>query len=144
MGETTTRQCTCEVPSDYNSLSSPDYDRHERGCDLAPNLDDWQFYKHDGELENGGVWVNPSDLDCIYLEVRGYLCRVPRKVRPDVEICGGGSVFYVQPISAAAHNWLDENLCEGALRSSTGGVSVEHRYIEPLINAMREAGFRIG
>jgi len=24
-------------------------------------LDGWLFYPHDGELENGGVFVNPQD-----------------------------------------------------------------------------------
>jgi hypothetical protein len=72
--------CTCEFPSDHNDPENPAYDRHEPDCDLSPDLTGWLFYEHDGELENGGVWVHPTDKRRIFLEVDGYLCAVPRGV----------------------------------------------------------------
>ena len=69
--------CTCDYPSEYNSETDPDHDRHELGCDLAPDVTGWNWYPHDGELEGGGVFVNPADDSCIYLLVKGYLCKVP-------------------------------------------------------------------
>jgi len=36
-----------------------------------------------GELENGGVWVNPDDTSAIVLEVRRRLVRVVRDEGPD-------------------------------------------------------------
>ena len=71
--------CTCGCPHYYNDPDNPAYDRHEFECNLAPDLEDWLFYEHDGELEEGGVWVHPTDRRCIYLEVKGYLCRTPVK-----------------------------------------------------------------
>lgn len=63
-------RCTCE----------PDeFDRHEMDCDLSPDLSGWYWYPQDGEIEGGGVWVNPADPRVIYLEVKGRLCRVPRQ-----------------------------------------------------------------
>jgi hypothetical protein len=74
-GRPETSDCTCEHPSEYNDGGS--YDRHEITCALAPNISDWLWYAHDGELENGGVYVHPENKDCIYLLVNGYLVRVP-------------------------------------------------------------------
>lgn len=75
--------CTCESISEYNS-EDPIYDRHEPECALSPNLDGWLWYPHDGELENGGVYVNPADTSWIYLLVKGYLCPVPCINNPEV------------------------------------------------------------
>jgi hypothetical protein len=78
MPRTTTRsRCTCEAPSEYNERGNPAYDRHEINCKLAPDVEGWLWYPHDGELEEGGVLVNPIDRTCVYLLVRGYLCRAP-------------------------------------------------------------------
>jgi hypothetical protein len=70
--------CTCDAPSEYNDPDKPAYDRHLFDCALAPDItDDWLWYPHDGELESGGVYVNPTDRSCLYLVVKEYLCRVP-------------------------------------------------------------------
>ena len=38
-------------------------------------------YPQNGGLENGGVYVHPSDTRVIYLLEDGYLCRTPRGVK---------------------------------------------------------------
>jgi hypothetical protein len=45
--------------------------RHFIDCPLAPDVTGWLFYPHDGELENGGIYVNPDDQSCILLLVKG-------------------------------------------------------------------------
>jgi hypothetical protein len=65
--------CTCEDLSEYNE-GDPRHDRHLFNCALVPDMDGWLWYPHDGELENGGVFVNPADPSRIYLLVKGYLC----------------------------------------------------------------------
>jgi hypothetical protein len=67
---TRAKGCTCVRPSEYD-------DRHELGCALTTDLETWLFYDHDGELENGGVYVHPTDRSLIYLLVKGYLIPVP-------------------------------------------------------------------
>jgi hypothetical protein len=72
--------CTCDAPSEYNDADNTEMHRHLPDCALAPDIDDtWLWYPHSGELENGGVYVNPADVSTIYLEVDGYLCRVPQE-----------------------------------------------------------------
>ena len=44
------KKCTCEDPSEFNGEGDPAYDRHERWCDLAPDLSGWLWFPHDGEL----------------------------------------------------------------------------------------------
>ena len=59
--------CTC-VGSEYRD------DRHTLECLCAPEIPNhWLWYPHDGELENGGVYVDPADRSKIYLFVKGYL-----------------------------------------------------------------------
>jgi hypothetical protein len=77
-GEMRRLRCTCDTPSEFNRQDVLGYDRHQPKCDLAPNVATWFWYPHDGELEEGGVYVNPADFSCVYLLVGGYLCRAPR------------------------------------------------------------------
>jgi hypothetical protein len=49
------------------------------GSDITPKagrLKGWLFYPHDGELENGGVYVHPTDKSHIWLLVKNRLIRV--------------------------------------------------------------------
>jgi hypothetical protein len=78
--------CTCDEPSEHNYPDNPAYHRHVFDCELAPDINDsWNFYPHSGELEEGGVYVNPADLSCVWLLVKGDLCRVPVETELDRE-----------------------------------------------------------
>ena len=79
------KQCICKNKSDYNHKENADMHRHEEGCALAPDLSGWLRYPDDRGLENGGVYVNPTDTSVIYLLVDGYLCRTPRGVEEPKE-----------------------------------------------------------
>jgi hypothetical protein len=68
--ETKRKRCTCEEVSQYNSPRDK-WNRHLPECACSPEItDDWLWYPHDGELEDGGVWIDPGDPTKIYLEVK--------------------------------------------------------------------------
>jgi hypothetical protein len=69
-GENAMTACTCDALSGFD-------DQHTPECALMPDLRSWLFYPHDGELEDGGVYVHPTDKSCVYLLVKGVLCRAP-------------------------------------------------------------------
>jgi hypothetical protein len=72
------RRCTCDAPSEYNSPRSK-WNRHLPECAKSPDLEGFLWYAHSGEIEGGGVFVNPNDRSIIYLLVKGYLCPVSRE-----------------------------------------------------------------
>ncbi len=47
-----------------------------RSPDTKRRLEGWLFYPHHGELEDGGVYVHPTDKSHIYLLVKDRLIRV--------------------------------------------------------------------
>jgi hypothetical protein len=51
----------------------------------------------------------------------------------------GDTVFLVEPLTQAASEWIVENV-EGETTWLAGNLAVEHRYIDALIDGMREAG----
>jgi hypothetical protein len=65
-----TPACTCDGPAEFGD------GRHEPDCLRAPDLAGWLFYPHDGELEDGGVYVHPTDQARIYLLASGMLIPV--------------------------------------------------------------------
>jgi hypothetical protein len=49
---------------------------------VAPDTSKMLFYPHDGELEGGGVYVDPSNDGHVYLLVKGRYTRVEVSDRP--------------------------------------------------------------
>ena len=73
--ETTTKRrvrCTCGG-SEYDDDPRDKWSRHLPECPVSPDTTDWLWYPHSGEIEDGGVLVNPEDRSKIYLMVKGYL-----------------------------------------------------------------------
>lgn len=54
----------------------------------------------------------------------------------DVEIANHGSIVLVRPMTDAARAWLAENVSTEAIWFG-GSLAVEPRYIEPLIEGMK-------
>jgi hypothetical protein len=52
--------------------------------------------------------------------------------RIDFEICGGGSVYLLHPLTRAAHDWIAEHLPADAVRLGDA-VAVEWRYIGHIV-----------
>jgi hypothetical protein len=58
----------------------------------------------------------------------------------DFEVSGGGSLFILTPLNSDARQHLEENISEEA-QWWAGGVAVEHRYIQPLVENLRAEGY---
>lgn len=61
----------------------------------------------------------------------------------DFEVQDQGSIFIVVPLTDDARAWLRENVDPGAMQWG-GGIVVEHRYIDPLVDGIKDAGFSVG
>ena len=52
------------------------------------------------------------------------------------------SVYLLEALSDEAQEWIDENIdCDITFN---GGVPIEHRYLEDIINVLTEEGFKNG
>lgn len=60
----------------------------------------------------------------------------------DAVVSGGGSVYLVTPLTPVAKRWIRENVQSDA-QYLGNGLAVEWRYIEDLVNGMREAGLAV-
>jgi hypothetical protein len=58
----------------------------------------------------------------------------------DYRISGGGTVYIITPQNTAARENLEAGLSDEAQHFG-GGVAVEHRYIGPLVNQLRNEGW---
>ena len=65
-----------------------------------------------------------------------------RERQPDVVVEDHGSVVLVQPLTAQARDWIDENVQDDAMWWS-GGLVVEPRYVDDLANGMLDAGLEV-
>lgn len=60
----------------------------------------------------------------------------------DYEVSGGGTVFILTPLNDSAKQNLEDNLAQDAIWFG-GGVAVEHRYIMPLVDNLRQEGWSV-
>jgi hypothetical protein len=60
----------------------------------------------------------------------------------DFNVENHGSIFLVTPMNESARIWLRENTAEESMYYG-GSLVVEHRYVEALIEGMREDGLRV-
>ena len=63
---------------------------------------------------------------------------------PDITVYWDASpatVYLVRGVSPAGKAWIEEHL-EAEL-TFAGGIPVEHRYIQPIIDGAREAGLEV-
>ena len=61
---------------------------------------------------------------------------------PEFKIDNDGSLFLVWPLTEKAYKWLHDTAPEDA-QFMAGGMAVEHRYIDDVVAAIREAGFAV-
>ena len=62
--------------------------------------------------------------------------------RADFEVNGGGTVYLLFPLNADAKAHLESNVGESATWLGSG-LAVEHRYIVPLVQALRVEGYSV-
>jgi hypothetical protein len=60
----------------------------------------------------------------------------------DFQFVNHGSIAVLTPISAAANDWVAEHLPEDSVRWA-GGVVIEPRYADDILNGAQEAGLSI-
>jgi hypothetical protein len=63
-------------------------------------------------------------------------------MRVDFELSGDGTVYLLQPVSRAAHNWVEEHLPTDATWFG-GAIVVEHRFIGPIVSGAIGDGLRV-
>ena len=57
----------------------------------------------------------------------------------DFSVANHGSIFIVTPHSSEAKSWLDENVSDDS-QWLGGGLAVEHRFIDNLVEGMQNDG----
>jgi len=60
----------------------------------------------------------------------------------DVIVWNAGGLLMVRPLTGEAQTWLHENVQDDAQWFGES-LAVEHRYAEPLITGLRDAGFTV-
>lgn len=64
------------------------------------------------------------------------------KIKNDVQVTGGGTAFHVTPISLRAREC--ENVSLENWQWLGGWFGVDHRYIDNLVQGMRDDGLLVG
>ncbi len=62
------------------------------------------------------------------------------KPAPDVHVGNHGSIFTFEPRSAAAREWIADNVQSESWQWIGGALSVDHRYAQDLAQGMLDAG----
>jgi hypothetical protein len=84
-----------------------------------------------------------SELESASLPAQeGPMAKNLARLESDYEVSGGGSIFILTPLNAAARENLEAGLGDEAQRWA-GGVVVEHRYIADLCAQLTSEGWRV-
>jgi hypothetical protein len=62
--------------------------------------------------------------------------------RADLHVHGGGSVYFLRPVTQCGASWVDEHIPSDAMRFA-GAIVVEHRYICSIVAAAIAAGLEV-
>lgn len=68
---------------------------------------------------------------------------VAKKLKVDVLVSGGGTLYLVESVSDTGAEWMDEHLPEDA-QTLGRAVAVEHRYIDDIVAGMKADGLVVG
>ncbi len=61
---------------------------------------------------------------------------------PDFIVFGGGTVYMLLPKTAAAKDWVDDNLSSD--RQTLGrAIAIEHRFLNPILDGINDAGLTV-
>lgn len=66
-----------------------------------------------------------------------------RPAKPDVRVENHGSVRILQPLSAAGAAWVKANLAVEPWQTIGGGIAIEPRMVENIIDGMEAAGLKV-
>lgn len=59
----------------------------------------------------------------------------------DFSVHNGGSVFILRAHSDECQQWMDDHVGNDETQHFGGGIVVEHRYIQDIINGLESEGF---
>lgn len=62
----------------------------------------------------------------------------------DVRLSFHGSIVLLSPETDIARDWIEAHIDTEAAQFWAGALAVEPRYLEPILEGMREEGLRIG
>lgn len=60
----------------------------------------------------------------------------------DFSVSNHGTIFLLQPLTAAANEWIEQNLSEDRQTFGTA-VAIEHRFILDVVDGIRNNGLRV-
>lgn len=66
-----------------------------------------------------------------------------KKTEYDVLVSGSGTIYLVHGVSEAGKQWMNDHLPADAQHMGQA-VAVEHRYIEDIVEGMRNDGLSVG
>jgi len=61
---------------------------------------------------------------------------------PDFVVENHGSIFLLQPLTAAANSWVEKHLSEDHMTFG-GSVVVEHRFIADIVRGIQDDGLTV-
>lgn len=64
------------------------------------------------------------------------------EMKSDFSIAGGGTLYLLYPISAAAKEWAEEHI-DPNHQSLGNGIAVEHRYIGDIVEGITADGLTV-
>lgn len=67
---------------------------------------------------------------------------MPKKNNHDFRVSGGGTVYLLLPVTAAAKAWVAEHIPDDAQYLGYA-VAIEHRYVMDIIQGIREDGLTV-
>jgi hypothetical protein len=62
---------------------------------------------------------------------------------PDFRLDNHGTISVLFPVTAAAHEWVEENLPADRMHWGAGGTVIEHRYVRDIVNGIVNDGLEI-
>lgn len=61
---------------------------------------------------------------------------------PDFTVRGGGTLYILTPLTIPAREWVAEHISDDA-QTWGGGIAVEHRYINAIVEGARADGLEV-
>ena len=104
------------------------------------------------QMIGGGIAIEPRMIQNIIDGMEGEGLTVDAGTReaarrgkqPDVNVENLGSVCILQPLSAAGKAWTDKNLAVEPWQMIGGGISIEPRMVQDIVDGMEGDGLTVG
>lgn len=102
-----------------------------------PTLDNWNE-----QLKNGQKHIQKIEQEARSEGLVNTIHDCWERPEPDFYVENHGSLFLLRPISPAANTWVDEHIPADA-NYFGGAVVVEHRYIQDIVQGIKDDGLEV-